>query len=114
MSVFLQEFSSVEDIEAHYSCTVPKSAEILLAWYGYGSYCGSSFVLYRDNGKLYEVSGSHCSCDGLGGQWDPEETTVAALKMRGLYTDSGNYYDGEDEAHRRFVEVVDSLDNARS
>lgn len=31
---------------------------------------------------LYEVNGSHCSCYGLEGQWEEEETTVEALAYR--------------------------------
>ena len=57
-------------------------AEILLASYGTPSYEGYAFVLFRRGGKLYEVHGSHCSCFGLEGQWEPEETTPEALRHR--------------------------------
>lgn len=56
--------------------------EILLASYGTPSYEGYAFVLFRRDGKLYEVNGSHCSCYELEGQWEPEETTVEALRHR--------------------------------
>lgn len=59
-----------------------KGAEILLASYGTPSYEGYAFVLFRRDGKLWEVDGSHCSCYGLAGQWDPEQTTVDALRHR--------------------------------
>jgi hypothetical protein len=59
-----------------------KDAEILLASYGTPSYEGYAFVLFRRDGKLYEVNGSHCSCYELEGQWEPEETTVDALRHR--------------------------------
>jgi hypothetical protein len=59
-----------------------KGAEILLASYGTPSYEGYAFVLFRRDGKLYEVNGSHCSCYQLEGQWEPEETTVDALRHR--------------------------------
>ncbi len=59
-----------------------KGFEILLASYTYENYSGDAFVLARKDGKLYEVNGGHCSCYGLGGQWDPEETTVEALRHR--------------------------------
>jgi hypothetical protein len=90
MSQFLTNFASVEDIARNYE---GKSAEdlagatVLIAWYGYGDYCGSSFVLYEKDGKLYEVNASHCSCYGLEGQWEPEETSWAALAMRQFYGD---------------------------
>ena len=59
-----------------------KNCKILFAWYGYCSYDGSAFVLFERDGKLYEVNGGHCSCYGLEGQWDPEETSVEVLRHR--------------------------------
>ena len=59
-----------------------KGVKILLASYGTGGYEGSAFVLFRRDGQLYEVNGSHCSCYGLENQWDPELTTVEALRHR--------------------------------
>lgn len=57
--------------------------EILLASYGemYG-WDGQAFVLFRKNGKLFEVTASHCSCFGLEDQWEPEETTRDDLQHR--------------------------------
>lgn len=74
-----------------------KNSKILFAWYGYGDYDGSAFVLIERDGKLYEVNGSHCSCFGLEDQWDPEETSVAALRHRineGYLGKSGYYSEG--------------------
>ena len=73
------------------------NCKILFAWYGNGSYDGTAFVLFERGGKLYEVNGGHCSCYGLEGQWEPEETSVEELEFRiregGLgsdtYTDDG-------------------------
>lgn len=56
--------------------------EILIASYGGASYEGDAYVLFRRDGKLYEVHGSHCSCYGLEGQWEPEEVTPVVLAMR--------------------------------
>lgn len=61
-------------------------AEVLFAEYSYESYEGSAFVLFKRDGKLYEVSGGHCSCYGLEGQWDPEETSPEALLKRTYVT----------------------------
>ncbi len=74
-----------------------KNCNILFAWYGQGDYDGSAFVLFERNGKLYEVNAGHCSCYGLEDQWDPELTSVSALKYRineghlgrDTYTDDG-------------------------
>lgn len=60
----------------------PERVEVIVAHYSYEDYSGNAFVLFRDAGKLYEVNGSHCSCYGLEGQWEPEETTVEALQHR--------------------------------
>ena len=65
------------------SFSIPEStldgANILLASYTYEDYSGSAYVLFERDGTLYEVVGSHCSCMGLEEQWEPEETSVAAL-----------------------------------
>lgn len=82
----------VHDFEIEMSTL--EGATILLASYEYECYEGSAFVLFERDGKLYEVNGSHCSCYGLEGQWEPEETTSEALLNR---LDKGNlgsdYYD---------------------
>lgn len=56
--------------------------EILLASYEYECYEGNAFVLFKQDGKLFEVNASHCSCFGLEDQWGPEETTPEALISR--------------------------------
>lgn len=73
-----------------------RDVDILLA-----SYCdewgleGDAFVLFRHDGRLFEVNGSHCSCHGLEGQWNPEETTKEALLHRidkGSLGNRGNHH----------------------
>jgi hypothetical protein len=63
--------------------TTPKSeregVEILFAVYWSESYDGSAFVLYRKDGELYAVEGSHCSCYGLEDQWSPVKVTKESL-----------------------------------
>jgi hypothetical protein len=65
--------------------------EVLLAVYEYEDYSGDAWVLFKRDGKLYEVSGGHCSCNGLEGQWEPSETTWKTLAMCGSlrYRDQG-------------------------
>lgn len=55
---------------------------ILLAIYNYENYSAEAFVLFEKNNILYEVNANHCSCCGLEGQWEPEQTTVEALLHR--------------------------------
>ena len=67
-----------------------EGSKILLAHYDCHEYDGSAFVLPMGaEGKLYEVNGGHCSCSGLEGQWDPEETSVQALRNRMTYGNLG-------------------------
>lgn len=49
--------------------------ELLFAEYGGAAYEGDAYVCYRIGDKYYTVRGSHCSCYGLEGQWNPEEYT---------------------------------------
>ena len=53
---------------------------ILFAVYEYEDYSGSAEVVFVRDGRFFHVSGSHCSCYGLEGQWEPEEMPVEALK----------------------------------
>lgn len=57
-------------------------AHVIIAAYDCPDYEGAAFVLFQRDGKLYEVHGSHCSCYGLEGQWEPEETSVEAIRLR--------------------------------
>lgn len=57
-------------------------ATLLYASYFRENYEGSAFVLFIKDGELWEVNGNHCSCYGLEQQWNPEETSPAALAMR--------------------------------
>ena len=57
--------------------------DVLFAWYGYESYSGQAQVIYLDqDGDLYEVTASHCSCYGLEDSWSPGHTSWEALAMR--------------------------------
>ena len=107
MSAYFQEFKSDNDIEEQFGVRLKPGTKVLLAWYGYGSYCGEALVIFRKDGKLYEVNASHCSCFGLEGQWTPEETTLDALRMRDLT--SSSKCDGEQEAFTAFGVLLESL-----
>lgn len=59
-----------------------RNVNILFASYGEDNYTGDAWVLFEQDGKLYEVNGSHCSCHGLEGQWEPEEVMLEELENR--------------------------------
>lgn len=82
MSIYLGDFECKEDVQNNFRCGSLDNCHILLASYSRFDYEGLAFVLFVENGKLYEVNGGHCSCYGLEDQWDPEETMLAALKHR--------------------------------
>ena len=74
---------------------------ILLATYTHDELGGEAFVLFRQNGMLYEVHASHDSMGLLTGQWEPEETLLEALRYRleqgrlGRATDGSNLFADE-------------------
>ena len=76
-----------------------KNETILFATYEVEGYEGSAWVLFYDEEKkkLFEVNGSHCSCMGLEGQWEPEETTLEALAFRLEKGELGEYDHFQDE-----------------
>lgn len=82
--------------------------EVLFASYTYEYYEGDALVVFREDGKLYEVSGSHCSCYGLEDQWEPEETTVETLRARLLA--AGRYGIWKDRA-TELHEVITRLES---
>ena len=75
--------------------------EILIAYESVGSWgCDSSswFLLKeKATGKLFETHGSHCSCYGFEGQFEPEETTVEYLQSDKFYFCCGGYDDNSNE-----------------
>lgn len=83
MSTFYGYWSEPADVLRSFEEKDLPNVEILYGCYESGGYDGYATVIYRDrdDGKLYLVEGSHCSCYGLEGQWSPSETTVEALRM---------------------------------
>lgn len=86
----------------------PTDTEVLFAAYLEGSYSGWALVLFVRGGKLYEVEGSHCSCNGLEGQWDPQEVSWSQLAMRPPINDGGFYDDEEGLAETTWNTLVRS------
>lgn len=68
--------------------------DIICAVYGLENCSGDCFVLFRKDGKLYEINDNHCSCYGLQ-NWEPEETTKQALLKRNGCYDVWEYFGKE-------------------
>jgi hypothetical protein len=88
------------------------NVHILLASYAGMGYDGYAFVLFVEDDKLYEVHGSHCSCDGLEEQWEPEETSIVALQARAREGSvMACHGDHELEARDHLNTVIELLDS---
>ena len=115
MSVYLELFSDgKESIISEFD--IKEKAEefrdkavVLVAYYSYEDYSGSAYVLYEQGGKLYEVWGGHCSCNGLEGQWKPSETSWVALKHgveKGERFPVGGYIYGQEAVLNQTVRTL--------
>ena len=101
--VYFGQFNNYEDFLSQWDGKkepVPTEKEVIFASYGTPSYEGYAIAVFKHNGVLYEVNDSHCSCHGLE-NWEPEETTKAALGMRTL----DGYEDHSVEAVARWHEL---------
>lgn len=82
--VFEGEFSCEDDVFNNFCIGKPTALDfrIIYASYECPPYEGYATVLFIENGELYEVHGSHCSCYGLENQWEPEKVTLKELQFR--------------------------------
>lgn len=81
-------FDDWNDVKKQFEIDQPEP-EAIYASYDGGGWDGSATVFFRDGDQYFTVDGSHCSCYGLEGQWDPEPYTkeqfINALKTRSWY-----------------------------
>jgi hypothetical protein len=85
-----------------------KNMNVLFACYTYEDYSGDALVIFERNGQLYEVHGGHCSCYGLEGQWDPEETTKEYLlgEIARMEADANGYHYGKLWEYRDTIKSI--------
>ena len=105
------EWKTKEDILRDF-CVIKdedNNINILFAYYECPPYEGYAFVLFKQDGKLYTVTGSHCSCFGLEYQWEPVETTVKTLRMMFEKGTIGQYY-GVDYYKKDMLKIIESLE----
>lgn len=125
MSVYHNDFSSWEDVANAYAGTrwgssseqeatltaIPEPEEVLFADYTYEDYTGDSTVIYRNGDRYFMVSGSHCSCYGLEGQWEPEEYTKEELvELSWRQYEGGLNYDWE-QKYARYMGALAVLEH---
>lgn len=77
--VYHNDFESKQSVSSSFRHTLTENQIVLYADYTYKNYSGSAMVLFIENGQLYYVGGSHCSCYGLENQWEPETVSEAEL-----------------------------------
>lgn len=105
MSNYFGDFGCKEDLEREFQIKLNDSVNILFACYFYEYYDGDAYVIFEENGKLYDVRGGHCSCYGLEGQFNPNETTAEALRMY-VHSDNWGYTAYSAEALQSMKDVV--------
>lgn len=98
-------------LESAFNITL-STERILFAYYEYENYSGHAYVLFEQNGKLFEVTGSHCSCYGLEGQWEPSEVTTDAVRHT-LDTGSNYYLDNNGEAHKAAIRALQAFETGQ-
>lgn len=86
IKIYKGDFENWQDVIDSFGCNEPEPEQVLLAEYDTYPYEGYAIVVYRNGNKFFVVEGSHCSCYGLEGEWQPEEydreTFIAAMKLR--------------------------------
>ena len=99
MALFLEDWAvsdPLEEMASDFQINIKEleKLNIIVATYTYENYSGDAFVLFEQGGKFYEVNGSHCSCYGLEGQWQPEEVDIDELENRFTLKHGQNYCEG--------------------
>lgn len=93
----------------------PLPGKILYAFYDIEEYTGYSYVLYRDeDGELWEVEGSHCSCNGLEGQWSPGKATVEYLLLRAEGVKKSRWFGDFSHIAPDVLKVAQYLDSTKT
>jgi len=106
-AIYTQDFNCREDVEREFEVKLGSDINILFASYTYENYEGNAEVLFEQNGTYFEVSGGHCSCYGLEGQWIPCMTTLETIKFR---LDNGGYkYTLATQSRNQLVTLIEQL-----
>lgn len=84
MKIFYENFTCADDVFHEFSVSDKEreGIEFIYAAYDTPDYEGYAHVIFIRERSLYEVNGSHCSCNGLEECWYPEETSILALLNR--------------------------------
>lgn len=84
--------------------------KLLIGYIGSWGYDSTAWILFTDlEGNLKEVNGSHCSCYGFEGQWEPKDSSVEYLKSKHFSIYLGGYDDNADENMTTIKEYINTL-----
>lgn len=70
-------FKDWANVAAEYQADLGDEPTHVWAMYATPAYEGMSVVVFKRDGKWWHNVGSHCSCYGLEGQWEPGELDAA-------------------------------------
>lgn len=98
---YFGEFDSITSIHCQFEIQEDQllDEEVIIAVYSQEYYDGFAMVAFKREGKVFIAAGSHCSCYGLEGQFEPEEISLDALKhffQQGAYLSYFEAADHED------------------
>ena len=106
MEVYRGWFESWADVQRDFQMDVPEPDDVIYAEYDTPCYEGYANVIYRNGDRYYWAYGSHCSCYGLEGQWDPEEydgrSLIEALRR-------GNHWRLDDRGRDVQEHIIDAI-----
>ncbi len=107
-NVYYGDWNCLEDMlrDFQISKSEIEGYDVLYAWYEYADYSGTAFVLLKKGRKLYEVNGGHCSCMGLDGQFELEETSAEALSLR-------KHYGVSEQIKQGLVDLIKGKENKK-
>lgn len=71
-------FSDWADVAGQFSAEIGPEPELVWASYVTPHYEGLADVVFLRDGKWKQVTGSHCSCFGLEGQWQEDDFEPSA------------------------------------
>lgn len=78
-------FNSWQDIKDNFNTETEEPQYVIYANYCYEDYSGDAFVVFQtQDKKVYTVSGGHCSCNGLEGQWGTVEYSSVNELLKNL------------------------------
>lgn len=104
--VFVGDFDDWADVTGQFRDGAPRdegperdgapvhAPRFVFAAYDTEDYEGTALVITSQDGKAYQVvQGSHCSCYGLEGQWEPSDHTVVEIEHMARQAGYGPYRD---------------------